>query len=153
MKGIELEHPEYAARKHTLKRYRDLYAGGEQLRGSAADFLPRRQKEPLTVYGERLDRIYYENFIGSIIDWYVATLFRREPMMLVEGPDARGIKFFHEFAEDCDLRGNTITEFFRRQILEALVAGVSYTIVDFRGRHAFRRAWPTRIARGCRAPT
>jgi len=131
VKGIELEHPEYVARKQTLKRYRDLYAGGEQLKANAGDYLSRRQKEPLTVYGERLERVYYENFIGSIIDWYVATLFRREPLLLIEGPDSRGSRFLHEFAEDCDLRGSSLTEFFRKQILEALIAGSSYVLLDF----------------------
>ncbi len=113
------------------RRYRDLYRGGEQLKANAAEYLLRRQKEPLAVYDERLQRVYYENFIGSAIDWYAATLFRREPLLMIEGVDQRGIKFFHEFSEDCDLRGSSLTEFYRKQLLEALVSGVSYTLVDF----------------------
>ena len=54
MKEIEREHPEYVRRKAMLKRYRDLYAGGEQLRGSAAEYLIPRHKEPWAVYNERL---------------------------------------------------------------------------------------------------
>ncbi len=136
MKPIELEHPDYTARKHVWRRYRDLYVGGEQLKANAAEYLMRRQKEPFGVWGERLERVYYENFVGSIVDWYVATLFRREPLLLTEGEDRRGTTFFHEFAEDCDLRGTTITDFFRKQVLEALVTGSSYTLADF------PRAWP-----------
>ena len=56
------------------RRYRDLYAGGEQFRLNAAEYLLRRQKEPLEVYQERLARVFYENYLGSIVDWYTATL-------------------------------------------------------------------------------
>ncbi len=47
----------------------------------------RRHSEPGEVYQERLDRVFYENYIGSIVDWYAATLMRREPALLFEGSD------------------------------------------------------------------
>lgn len=129
--AIDSEHPEYRAKRGLWKRYRDLYVGGEQLRANASEYLIRRQKEAPEVYGERLDRVFYENYAGSIIDWYVATLFRREPLILAEGDDQRARQFLSTFSEDCDLRGTSVTDFFRRQILDALVCGVSYTLVDF----------------------
>ena len=49
----------------------------------------RRHKEPGEVYQERLSRVFYENYIGSIIDWYAATLMRREPA-LVDRRQRRG---------------------------------------------------------------
>ena len=58
-----------------------LYAGGEQIRANATEYLIRRNKEPGEVYGERLSRVFYENYAGSIIDWYAATVFRREPLL------------------------------------------------------------------------
>ncbi|MBK5293252.1 MAG: hypothetical protein JJE04_16455 [Acidobacteriia bacterium] len=131
MQGIIAEHPEYVARKTMLRRYRDLYAGGEQLKRNGSDYLVRRQKEPADVYGERLDRVFYENYVGSIIDWYVATMFRREPVLIAEGDDDPGKCFLGEFIEDCDRRGTTIAEFFRKQIQEALISGASYVLVDF----------------------
>ena len=90
--NINREHPEYIARKAMWRQYQDLYAGGEQLRANASDYLVRRQKEPGEVYEERLSRVFYENYIGSIIDWYAATLMRREPVMLFEGGDDGGAK-------------------------------------------------------------
>ena len=39
----------------------------------------RGSREPGDVYSERLSRVFYENYIGSIVDWYAATLFRQEP--------------------------------------------------------------------------
>ncbi len=114
-----------------LRRYRDLYAGGEQLKRNGNEYLVQRQKEPAEVYGERLDRIFYENYIGSIIDWYVATMFRREPVLIAEGDDDPGKSFLNEFIEDCDRRGTTIAEFFRKLIQEALITGAGYVLVDF----------------------
>ena len=66
----------------------------------------RRHKEPNEVYGERLSRVFYENYIGSIVDWYAATLLRREPMLVFEGNDNTAKEFYNQFSEDCDLQGN-----------------------------------------------
>ena len=68
MAEIEHEHSEYVANQAMWRKYRDLYAGGEQLRARAAEYLIRRQKEPLEVYVERLNRVFFENYVGSIID-------------------------------------------------------------------------------------
>jgi hypothetical protein len=130
VQNISVEHPDYASRKAMWRKYRDLYAGGEQLKEHASEYLTPRQKEPADVYGERLSKVFYENYVGSIIDWYAATLFRREPELHVEGPES-GRKFFSEFADDCDLKGTNLSDFFRKQLIEALVCGVSYTLVDF----------------------
>lgn len=141
MTNINMEHPEYIAKKAMWRKYRDLYAGGEQLKNNAAAYLEQRQKEPTDVYAERLSRVFYENYIGSIIDWYAATLFRREPEVLVDGSNTAGRKFFSEFAEDCDLRGTAISDYFRGRLIETLVNGASYTLVDFpagRGRAGSR---------------
>jgi hypothetical protein len=131
MQNINREHPEYVARKAMWRQYQDLYAGGEKLRLNAADYLTRRQREPQQVYYERLSRVFYENYIGSIVDWYAATLMRREPMLQFEGTDEGAKNFYSVLTEDCDLRGTTLTEFFRKQFVQTLVCGSSYTVVDF----------------------
>ncbi len=125
------EHPQYRARSATLQKYRDLYIGGEELKGNASHYLQMRPKEPLDVYQQRLSRVFYENYIGSIVDWYAATLFRQEPVLGIEGNDAAGQRFFSEFVEDCDLRGSTLTAMLRQQFVSALVYGSSYLLVDF----------------------
>lgn len=131
MEQINREHPEYAIRKSVWQRCKDLYAGGEQFRQSADQYLVRRHKEPQDVYAERLNRVFYENYIGSIIDWYGATLMRREPILTCEGPNEAGKIFYNEFVEDCDLRGSNLAEFFRQRLTDALVYGRSYICVDF----------------------
>jgi hypothetical protein len=131
MQNINREHPEYVAKKAMWKQYQDLYAGGERLRACATEYLVRRHKEPGEVYGERLSRVFYENYIGSIVDWYAATLLRREPMMLFEGRDAKAKSFYNLFSEDCDLKGTNFSEFFRQRFVEALVHGSSFIVVDF----------------------
>jgi hypothetical protein len=128
---INHEHPEFETRRATWRQYRDLYAGGEQFQINAEQYLVRRQKEPGDVYGERLRRSFYENYIGSIVDWYTATLFRREPRLTFDGKNERAKKFFGEFIEDADRKGGSFTEFFRKQFVEALVCGKSYILVDF----------------------
>jgi hypothetical protein len=131
METIDREHPEYVSQKAMWRVYRDLYVGGERLKANASEYLLRRQKEPLDVYSERLSRVFYENYVGSSIDWYGATLFRREPILSFEGDNEAAKSFFWEFTEDCDRKQTSLTDFFRRQLVEALTSGASYILVDF----------------------
>lgn len=128
---ITREHPEYKSMRGLMRRYSDLYAGGEVLKTRASEYLEMRQKEPSDVYGERLARVYYENYVGSIIDWYAATLFKREPVVSFDGKNEAGRTYFAEFTEDCDRRGTSLTAMLRQQFISALVYGKSYLLVDF----------------------
>src|SRR5262245_46857128 len=120
MDKINREHPEYTAKIAMWRKYRDLYTGGEQMRERAGEYLVRRNKEPNEVYQERLARVFYENYVGSIIDWYASTLLRREPVLVAEGANEAGKAFFGEFAEDCDLKGTNLSDFFRQQLVNTL---------------------------------
>jgi len=128
---IEQEHPDYASKARMWRRYRDLYAGGERFRHNAAEYLVRRQKEPAEIYQERLARVFYENYLGSILDWYMATLVREEPVIEYTGTDDAGKSFFDRFIQNCDLRGTTLTQFYKEVLTEALVCGKSYVVADF----------------------
>ena len=57
MEHINREHPEYAARKAIWRQYRDLYAGGEQLRSHASEYLVRRQDKGLRVLQELTEQM------------------------------------------------------------------------------------------------
>ena len=97
----------------------------------------RRQKEPGEVYQERLSRVFYENYIGSIVDWYAATLMRREPMLLFEGSDEAAKSFFNVLSDDCDLKGTNLTSSSGSGSSQALVCGQQLTWWwTFRGRAA-----------------
>jgi hypothetical protein len=127
---LDREHPDYAIRKIMWRRYADLYTGGEVMRINAGFFLPKRQKEPAEVYYERLSRVFYENYIGSIIDWYAATLLRAEPMIALTGAEQQE-GFYNLFLDDCDLSGTDFVEFFRKAFLQALIYQQSFVLVDF----------------------
>lgn len=128
---IEQEHPEYTSKYKMWRRYRHLYAGGETFRQNAAEYLVRRQKEPPEVYQERLTRVFYENYLGSIIDWYMATLVRKEPLLGFDGASDATLGFMSRFIQNCDLKGTTFTQFYKEQLTEALVCGKSFIVVDF----------------------
>jgi hypothetical protein len=97
----------------------------------AQHYLVRRQREPGDVYAERLSRVFYENYIGSIVDWYAATVVRREPVLTFEGKNEIGKQFFGELVDDVDRKGTRLADFCRRQLIETMVAGASYVLVDF----------------------
>ena len=64
------------------------------LKLEAQNYLIRRQREPADVYTERLSRVFDENYIGSIVDWYAATLFRTEPVLTFEGKNDAAKQFY-----------------------------------------------------------
>jgi hypothetical protein len=128
---INREHPDYVVRRTMWRRYRDLYLGGEHFRLNVQDYLVRRQREPGDVYSERLSRAFYQNYVGSIVDWYTATLFQQEPVLTFEGPNEAGKKFFSEFVEDSDRKKTQLNDFFRRVFIESLITGGGYVLVDF----------------------
>ncbi len=125
------------------RQYRDLYSGGEQLRERASEYLARRHKEPSQIYAERLSRVFYENYIGSIVDWYAATLMHRVPNMTFEGNGAAAKTFYADLSNNCDLRGTSLSEFFRQRFVETLVCGSSYIVADFP-----KSGWPRDYSRG-----
>ncbi len=131
MQGITREHPDFRGRERMWRSYRDLYRGGEEFRAKAGEYLVARQREPGDVYQERLTRVFYENYVGSIVDWYMSTLFRREPLIRLEGGSAKARGFYGEFVEDCDLRGTSLTDFLREQMTTTLIEGASYVLLDF----------------------
>lgn len=129
--SVQREHPDYTSRKRIWKMYRDLYSGGQRMKDSASEYLRPRFREPADVYLERMNKVFYENYIGSITDWYGATLFRREPVMTFSGPNEPGKAFFSMFIDNCDRKGTSLTDFLRGRFLDALVGGTSYVLVDF----------------------
>lgn len=131
MTEIDREHRDYKRQKRIWRMYRDLYTGGHEFKHRAAEYLLRRQKEPLDVYSERLHRAFYENYVGSIMDWYASTLFRREPILQFDGGLEAGRKFMAEFANDCDQRGTDLPAFFRECLIDSLIAGRSHVLIDF----------------------
>ena len=128
---IDREHPDYKRHAHMLRTYRDLYKGGLDFNHRAAEYLLQRQKEPLDVYGERLQRVFYQNYVGSIVDWYASTLFRREPSIQLTGGLEDGQRFLSSFVEDCDRKGTRLASFFRQCLIDTLVAGETHILVDF----------------------
>jgi len=124
-------HPEYRAWLASLEMYRDLYSGGAQMKSKASSYLYRRHREPAEVYQERVSRAFYENYLGSIIDWYASTLFRREPILTVEDTSRRNSKFYFEFFNDCDRNSTSITDFLRKSFIDALIFGKSFIALEF----------------------
>ncbi|MBV9304634.1 MAG: hypothetical protein JOZ45_00755, partial [Acidobacteriaceae bacterium] len=74
---------------------------------------------------------FYQNYVGSIVDWYASTLFRRGPSIHFEGFFKGGDKFFPAFLEDCDRKGTRLAAFFRQCFIDVLVAGRTHILIDF----------------------
>jgi hypothetical protein len=56
---------------------------------------------------------------------------RREPMLQFEGSDQGAKDFYNLFADNCDLKGTNLHEFFRQRFVQVMVCGSSFVVVDF----------------------
>jgi len=148
MNEIASEHPEYREKARGWRRARHLYQGGWALKAAAPEYLLRRQKEPLEVYQERLNQVYYENYVGSIVDWYLSSLFRREPLYLTSGTDAAGRRFVNSFLENCDRKGTPLVEFFRSMARDGMLFGAAHALLDFPRARAVARTLADEEANG-----
>jgi hypothetical protein len=102
----------------------------------AEAFENRYLLERIPDFYERLKRSYDAKFyeqevMGQYISLNAGLVFRREPILSFEGDNEAAKAFFCAFTEDCDLKQTSLSDFFRRQLAEALVSGASYILADF----------------------
>jgi len=123
---LNQRHPSYDAALWC--RLRDLYEGGDRLMGRVAEYLPRRPKEPPPLWKDRQGRAVYTNYLGSIIDFFVAWLFSSPPEFTAE-PDAPD--WYPEvFFRDADRGGSDFASMLREVITDALITRTGYLLVD-----------------------
>ena len=114
------------------RRYRDLYAGGEQFRLNAAEYLLRAPEGAA------------RGLSGTAGPGVLRELPGIDRRLVCGDADAAGAgsricrrertrrsSSLARFVQNCDLRGTTLTQFFKQQMTEALVCGKSYVVVDF----------------------
>jgi len=128
------KHPTWDEFASAWQRYDLLAEGGERLRKSANQFLVRKPYEPDDVYQVRLSRFCYENHIGAVIGWYIATLFARDPEIDVKrgeidlnaAEEARKDRILN----DSDRQGHAFVDFFRNVLRDLLKYRTSWVLVD-----------------------
>ena len=74
--------------------------------------------------------MFYENYIGSIVDWYAATLMRRSPVLTFDAMAAGAKRFMANSLPTATSRVRHSRNF-PASLIETLVCGSSYVVVDF----------------------
>ena len=94
MRNINQHHPEYSAEREVWERYADLYIGGETL-PEECDEVPgsAEAKSRGTSTRNVWQRVFYENYAGSIFDWYRRRCSGGNRMISLEGSDELGRSF------------------------------------------------------------
>lgn len=111
-----------------VRRYRDLFEGGEALRARIADYLPKNEQEPAPVYLRRCARAHYLNYSARIVRWFAAALFGCPPVYRSE-PEAPEW-YTARLKEDADGAGTDLDVVLRDAFTRALVAGRAYVRVE-----------------------
>jgi hypothetical protein len=109
-----------------------LYSGGRALlgnKGVLSKVFYRRRSEKDAPYMERLQKAYYVNYAGSIIDHIVAGLFQ-DPVT-VDSDELP--EFYDEFLKDCSPLGGakqSFSQLLKQQVTNALICRRWWTLVD-----------------------
>jgi len=106
--------------------YLDSYEGGEDY--LRANYLFRHVKEDEGDFRDRIQRSYYYNFCRTVVDTYVAHIFRKANSIYRRGDDE---KDYERFLSDVDARGNSMNTFMQEQVAPAAqIFGQVFVLVD-----------------------
>lgn len=106
------------------KVVRDLCGGTAAMRKAGETYLPKKEAETQSAYNVRLSQSFLYNKTNDTIEATVDKLFANEVTPDENFTDVTVI-------DTVDMEGRDITRFGRDWLRDALVAGVSYVMVDF----------------------
>lgn len=117
-----------------------LYAGGYDVQDAAARFLPRYPSENPRLYADRIKGSGYIGYLASIIDGFASEVFQA-PLAMMPAADADDAStpgtlptdepYYRALAADVDMSGTPLSSMLRRLLVEALICGRAYALLDF----------------------
>ena len=138
-KILDQKHPEY--NELNTRKLQLLYEGGQSILDNAELFIPKEGMESVQAYQNRLHCASYKNYFSEIINSYTAEVFNETltvmPAADADDPSTQGTNiestddFYQDFAEDCDLKGNSLSNILKDTLSEATAVGRAYLSVDF----------------------
>ena len=135
VKVLDTLHTDVKANTEVCDQLRVLHAGGQELKLNASRFLKKHSKELGTAYQSRLERLTYDNILGTICSYYSSRLFENdlEFDFKADGVDKLPPKindYYSNFLKNCDLCGTSLERFFEQVSDEILIYGRSYFLID-----------------------
>lgn len=131
--ALDVKHDEWKAHSETWLSLRILFKGGDEIKKHGSRFLKMRPKEQSTVYAARLDRMTYQNILGSAIGWYVAFMFNEKMNVRFFSKEGEGVEvqeFYDKFLSNVDRNGSSPERYFKSVFRDLCVYGRSVTVID-----------------------
>lgn len=128
----------YGTLKQTNPGYRaalwrkldDLYAGGFDILARAKDYIPVQVGESPERYAERISHAEYVNYLGMVVDSYVANLFAQEPVV-APGAQETTDAFWKDFGANANLKGDSVARVMREVFTTAILKQRAFIACDF----------------------
>lgn len=131
---LKARHAEYEP--DYWRRLRALYKGGRAIFRDTKvlhDVFPRHGAEVDTIYGERVRRAHYENYVGAIIGHLVDGLFQ-DPARLQRKDGQTDVEDYWSLLwQDASSPGGEkkpFNQILREMVVEAFQAGQAWTLID-----------------------
>lgn len=138
-KLLNQTNPEY--NELETKKLQILYCGGNEIKNNASLFIPKEIMENSNSYQSRLNCSVYKNYFAEIVNSYCSEIFSKTisviPAHDADDPTTQGDNiekeddFYHQFADNADLKGHDLSLILKDVLTEATVTGKAYIAVDF----------------------
>lgn len=112
---------------------RALYEGGQCFEKRINRFLLQRPAETDGRYSLRRREAHYENYLGTIIDYFTAMLFTSRPAAKAKSESGEPVEdpgaFYEDFRQNCDGNGQDLDAFMKARLTEAMTVKCSWFAV------------------------
>lgn len=117
----------------------DLYCGGYQMERNARRYLTKYVGEHPDRYNERCDNASYINYLGQIVDQFVANVFSQELSVTpaadsndesTPGEEPEKPEFYIEFEADADMCGTSFEKIIRKVFTTSILKKRALLAID-----------------------
>ena len=129
--AVNATHPDYDAAGLEWSRARDVLAGEDAVKAGGENYLSRLDSQTDEEFAAYVKRASFFNATARTSEAYQGLIFRRPPFVkLPEGSSGLG-KAIHEFANDADMLGTSLTAYAKMVVGDVIGLGRAGTLVDW----------------------
>ena len=129
--AVNSKHPDYLDAEPLWLTARAVVAGEHAVKAAGVRYLPRLEQQDDDEYKAYKARACFFNATGRLLENFMGSIFRREPVVKLPEKDPSGN--LAAFRLDVDLRGSTLPGYAKRLVGEVLQVARAGSLIDWEG--------------------
>lgn len=130
--GYNWEHPDYVRMSDIWKTCRDAVEGQVAIKEGATTYLPKLNGQSDVEYSNYLNRALYYNATGRTVQSYNGMIFRKDPVVKVQGSDGEDSTFNKKsYFKSITNKGKSLTDLLHDVVDEVIQVNRVGVLVDY----------------------